>query len=295
LITDLNTKKITYAFGMPMSVRSYQSSSGYRYGMNGQEKDNEIVEGIYTAEFWEYDSRTGKRWNIDPVVKPWESSYACFSNNPIFYSDPTGETATPPDKILHDDNGGEDRYVKDATGTDYITEEYGHYTNEEKTGFVSRATITSEDKQVSNDQQARRNEQLAPSQRISKILDNAPKDLIAASPKAAKGVAGVVILASALTGQPEGIAAGVSLYNYADNVENAMTAYDAGKDILTGDSNQKKQGVIKLIGVAADVGTGKLVEGITTGDKLLEGVGTISTDVINDKIIDNSVNMVGPK
>jgi hypothetical protein len=100
LITGLNTKKNTYAFGMAMPGRSYQSSSGYRYGMNGQEKDNEIFEGAFTAEFWEYDSRIGRRWNVDPVVKPWESSYACFSNNPIWFSDVNGDDAVISD-LLH--------------------------------------------------------------------------------------------------------------------------------------------------------------------------------------------------
>ena len=60
-------------------------------GFNGQEKDNEVGEGIYTAEFWEYDSRIGRRWNLDPVVKPWQSSYSCFSNSPISRIDPLGD------------------------------------------------------------------------------------------------------------------------------------------------------------------------------------------------------------
>jgi hypothetical protein len=78
---------------MPMPVRKYQQgSSSYRYGFNGQEKSSEIKgEGnSYTADFWEYDPRIGKRWNLDPVVKPWESPYATFANNPIGNIDPNG-------------------------------------------------------------------------------------------------------------------------------------------------------------------------------------------------------------
>ncbi|UYQ95401.1 hypothetical protein MKQ68_09855 [Chitinophaga horti] len=65
---------------------------GYRYGFNGQEKSDEIKgEGnSYTAEFWEYDSRLARRWNIDPVVKHYESPYASLGNNPVNYSDPDG-------------------------------------------------------------------------------------------------------------------------------------------------------------------------------------------------------------
>ena len=65
----------------------------YLFGFNGQEKDNELYgEGnAYTAEFWEYDPRIGRRWNLDPVFNPIESPYATFHNGPIFYSDPNGD------------------------------------------------------------------------------------------------------------------------------------------------------------------------------------------------------------
>jgi len=66
---------------------------GYRYGFNTQEKDEEIAKGHYTAEYWEYDSRLGRRWNPDPVVKEWESSYACLNNNPICRIDFLGNDA----------------------------------------------------------------------------------------------------------------------------------------------------------------------------------------------------------
>ena len=74
---------------MAMPGRSKQSA-GYRYGFNGQEKSDEIALGHTTAEYWEYDSRLGRRWNMDPVVNPNESQYACFGNNPILFNDPLG-------------------------------------------------------------------------------------------------------------------------------------------------------------------------------------------------------------
>jgi len=70
------------------------SSSGYRYGMNGQESDDEIngVTGsLYHAKYWEYDARVGRRWNIDPVVKSMQSPYLCFSGNPILRVDIKGD------------------------------------------------------------------------------------------------------------------------------------------------------------------------------------------------------------
>ncbi|MFN6328023.1 MAG: hypothetical protein ACK4WA_04575, partial [Chitinophagales bacterium] len=49
----------------------------YYFGFNGQEKDNEVYgEGnLNTAEFWQYDTRIGRRWNVDPKLKIWESPY----------------------------------------------------------------------------------------------------------------------------------------------------------------------------------------------------------------------------
>ena len=76
--------------------------NAYRFGFNGMEKDDEVFNSTgssYTAEFWQYDSRLGRRWNIDPVVKPWESSYATFANNPILYVDTKGDDIIPSDKF----------------------------------------------------------------------------------------------------------------------------------------------------------------------------------------------------
>jgi len=65
----------------------------YRFSFNGQEKDDEVAGAgnSYTAEFWQYDSRLGRRWNVDPIVKPWQSGYSCFSGNPIWRIDPNGD------------------------------------------------------------------------------------------------------------------------------------------------------------------------------------------------------------
>lgn len=58
-------------------------------------KENEFagVGNHYSALFWEYDPRIGRRWNIDPVAKQWESGYATFSGNPIAYSDKLGDNS----------------------------------------------------------------------------------------------------------------------------------------------------------------------------------------------------------
>ncbi|WP_188315972.1 RHS repeat domain-containing protein [Chitinophaga agrisoli] len=68
--------------------------NGYRYGFNGQEKSDEVEGGGsgYTAEFWEYDGRIGRRWNIDPRPTVGISDYSAFGNNPLLFSDPLGDT-----------------------------------------------------------------------------------------------------------------------------------------------------------------------------------------------------------
>lgn len=66
----------------------------YRFAFNGQTRDDEVygVTGsLNTALFWEYDTRLGRRWNVDPVVKEEESPYACFNGNPIQKTDVNGD------------------------------------------------------------------------------------------------------------------------------------------------------------------------------------------------------------
>ena len=83
-----------YPFGMIMPGRNF-SSSDYRYGFNGQEKLDEIsgTGNHTTAEFWEYDSRLVRRWNLDPKPDFSFSMYSCFKNNPIYNVDVKGDTS----------------------------------------------------------------------------------------------------------------------------------------------------------------------------------------------------------
>jgi|GEM_PF-5452881 len=63
-----------------------------RFGFNGQEKRDEFKgkDLHYSALHWEYDAVYGRRWNVDPIVKPWKSPYAAFGGNPIGNIDPLG-------------------------------------------------------------------------------------------------------------------------------------------------------------------------------------------------------------
>jgi RHS repeat-associated protein len=75
-----------YPFGMGMPGRAF-SSSNYRYGFNGQEKDDEIKGSgnSYDFLFRIYDPRLGRFLSTDPLEKeyPWNSPYAFAENRPI--------------------------------------------------------------------------------------------------------------------------------------------------------------------------------------------------------------------
>lgn len=89
-MSDVRSYSDYSAFGVQLAGRS---GGTYRYAFNGQEKDNEIIEGLYTAEFWQYDSRLGRRWNVDPKPITSISGYACFMNNPLRFIDSKGDTS----------------------------------------------------------------------------------------------------------------------------------------------------------------------------------------------------------
>jgi RHS repeat-associated protein len=90
---------------MKMPGRYGNDGDKYKYGFQGQEMDDEMFnqEGnSYTAEYWQYDARLGRRWNLDPIVKVHESPYATFANNPIWFTDPNGA-----DSSLYSKSSGE--------------------------------------------------------------------------------------------------------------------------------------------------------------------------------------------
>lgn len=103
-----------------MPGRQLSAGNGYRYGLNGQEKEDEISgSGNHTtALYWEYDTRLGRRWNLDPIKKPWQSDYACFSNSPIWKVDPDGDDDffNSEGKLIRQTKTGSKIYVQTASG-----------------------------------------------------------------------------------------------------------------------------------------------------------------------------------
>jgi len=120
-----------YPFGSLMPGRKFTSGS-YRYGFNGQEMNNDVkgIGNSYTAEFWEYDSRLGRRWNVDPKPTEGLSLYSAFRNNPIWFTDLRGDTT------IIDDNGIVTRNDKNGDGLLFHS-----YTNKDEKGkTVSQLT-----------------------------------------------------------------------------------------------------------------------------------------------------------
>ena len=74
-----------YPYGMLVPTRNY-SNPVYRYGFQGQEKDNEIkgIGNSINYKFRMHDPRVGRFFAVDPLAKkyPWNSSYA-FSENRV--------------------------------------------------------------------------------------------------------------------------------------------------------------------------------------------------------------------
>ncbi|MDD2982491.1 MAG: hypothetical protein PHQ74_03805 [Crocinitomicaceae bacterium] len=94
MLADVRVAQDYSPFGVTLSGRSFEVDGGYRYGFQGQEKDDEVSGkgNSYTAEFWQYSPRLGQRWNIDPMTAkyPWQSPYATFNNNPLRFTDKFG-------------------------------------------------------------------------------------------------------------------------------------------------------------------------------------------------------------
>ncbi len=129
-----------YPFGSPMDGRTF-GSERYRFGFNGQEKDDEVAGtgNTNTAMFWEYDTRLGRRWNVDPMAheREWLSPYNYCSLNPINRTDPTG--ALDGEYELDDNNNWQKVSTKgDDIGVDfYHTDGVDNKGNATQTTFVT--------------------------------------------------------------------------------------------------------------------------------------------------------------
>jgi RHS repeat-associated protein len=85
-----------YPFGMEIKERSWSVSS-YRYGFNGQEKDDEVngSGNSYAFKYRIHDPRLGRFLSVDPLSKEyaWNSTYAFAENSVLENMDFEGAEA----------------------------------------------------------------------------------------------------------------------------------------------------------------------------------------------------------
>lgn len=92
-----------YPYGMLASV--YTTPNKYRYGYIGWERDDDMEKGDgneYATEYRQYDARTGRFANVDPLVMavPAHSPYAYGLGNPIRFLDENGDWPGKPSAAL---------------------------------------------------------------------------------------------------------------------------------------------------------------------------------------------------
>jgi len=86
--TESNTSYLTnHPFGMGMPARSFYAGTGYSYGFNGKEQDDEVSGNgnQYDYGFRIYNPRIGKFLSVDPLFKSYAelTPYQFASNRPI--------------------------------------------------------------------------------------------------------------------------------------------------------------------------------------------------------------------
>ena len=88
-LAEIRTASFYSSFG---AIANSYNAANITLAHNGQRRSLEISSTAQTAEYWEYNSDIGQRNNIDPKPNISLSPYACFENNPIWYTDALGDT-----------------------------------------------------------------------------------------------------------------------------------------------------------------------------------------------------------
>lgn len=84
-----------YPFGLTQRGISYANpTSGLqnKYKFNGIEENTDLGLNQYDAYYRNLDPQIGRFMQIDPRPSHWESPYAAMRNDPIYFSDPLGDT-----------------------------------------------------------------------------------------------------------------------------------------------------------------------------------------------------------
>jgi RHS repeat-associated protein len=194
-------------------------AGSYRYGFNGMEKDDE-VKGVagssYTTEYRQYDSRLGRWLSIDPAFRnfSWQSPYAAFDNNPIYFKDPKGLAA----------EGGEESVKK---GDAFKGSDGASYTSSSDE-FVVDGTLGGGNKETLKQTSIDPNKVLSNAATTAGVIDNlfnTGSKILKGSSKAVKGLTGYTNTVSPKVGL------GLSAITFAQTIKSTMAD---GKKISLG-------------------------------------------------------------
>jgi hypothetical protein len=139
-IGNISVQKTEYRLGTVQVQLCNKGVDKYPFSWNTQMKLNEVAGtgNHYTAQFWEYSPRLGRRWNLDPVVKPWRSSYDVLDNSPIWKVDPDGDDDffSTSGKFIKHTSGGSVIRIVDGKQT-YL---FSNYLGNRSYSNIERAT-----------------------------------------------------------------------------------------------------------------------------------------------------------
>jgi RHS repeat-associated protein len=279
--------------------RSFQSSTGYRYGFNGKENDNEVknIDGSqqdYGMRI--YDPRLGRFLSVDPLSKeyPWNSTYAFAENDVIRSIDLDGLEKNF--RFYVEDKKGNYTMVKEVKwsevfpGTDHGpkgvgTQDYVYKSKVKKFGAGQYHQTFSEAHPLKaffgSEYNGRWDDKKGVKQLGKDIKDVG--EALGTTSGQVKGVAVVGVLAGSVFGQPEVVAGSVLLYEWGATLENVSTGMQVAGDAV----NQNGTGVLNN---AAKYVAGKAVGGAIGGTKMSEG-----SKAVVDYVTGKGVDAVAPE